>query len=187
MAKDYALQAAGEYFSSAGGKGDPEVERQCHELYGLFQRKNVMEAHTDRTLKRSRGGKSKPLANLEGDKAPGGLFIQHTASHQWYHCFILGKKEDAQLQCVAMEPDWIFQKTNRKLCGLQSCDYDRLTFKTECLDRVVGWIPRSQCVYVGHHGQVHPKDMMGTPVPYSVYIMGCPPIPPTPPLRKLRT
>ena len=23
--------------------------------------------------------------------------------------------------------------------------------------RVVGWIPRSQCVYVGHHGQVHPK------------------------------
>ena len=24
-------------------------------------------------------------------------------------------------RCVAMEPDWIFQKTNRKLCGLQSC------------------------------------------------------------------
>ena len=80
-----------EFFGEAGGKGDAELPRQCAELYGLFQRKNIMEAPTDATL-RVNVGKPKGLANLEDDKAPGGLFIQHTASHQWYHCFILGKK-----------------------------------------------------------------------------------------------
>ncbi|CAE7211740.1 Pacrg [Symbiodinium natans] len=117
MAKDFAMQAVSEYFGSAGGKGDPDVERQCAELYGLFQRKNLMEARTDAMLRVNRG-MPKSLANLEGDKAPGGLFIQHTASHQWYHCFILGKKEDAQLQCVAMEPDKKFAKY--KVCGAQA-------------------------------------------------------------------
>ncbi|CAE7703460.1 Pacrg [Symbiodinium pilosum] len=157
MAKDFAVQAASEFFGDAGGKGDPDVTRQCAELYGLFQRKNLMEASTDSMLRVNRG-KPKGLADLEDDKAPGGLFIQHTSSHQWYHCFILGKKEEAQLQCVAMEPDKWFAK--KKVCGMQACDYDRLTFKTECLKRVVGFVGRPQCVYVGHHGEVHGKDSL---------------------------
>ncbi|CAJ1423424.1 unnamed protein product [Effrenium voratum] len=159
---------------SAGGKGDPDLPRQCAELYGLFDRKNIMEAPTD-SLLRVNMGKPKGLASLEDDKAPGGLFLQHTASHQWYHCFILGKKEDAQLQCVPMEPDKRHQRSGR--CGAQKCDFDRNTFKTECLKRIVGMLGRPQCVYVGHHMELHPKDIMGKPVPYSVFIMGCPVVP----------
>lgn len=171
MGKDLAQNAVSEFFGSAGGKGDPDLPRQCSELYGLFQRKNIMEAPTDATL-RVNIGVPKGLADLEDDKAPGGLFIQHTTSHQWYHCFILGKKEEAQLQCVAMEPDEIFKA--RGTCGVQACDFDRVTFKTECLTRVVGLMGRPQCVYVGHHMELHPKDIMGKPAPYSVYILQCP-------------
>eukprot|EP00434_Breviolum_minutum_P031719 symbB.v1.2.028052.t1/scaffold2932.1/size66953/2 len=160
MAKGMAMNAVSEFFGSAGGKGDPDLPRQCSELYGLFQRKNIMEAPTDATL-RVNVGKPKGLADLEDDKAPGGLFIQHTTSHQWYHCFILGQKEDAQLQCVAMEPDEIFRA--KGICGAQACDFDRMTFKTECLTRVVGILGRPQCVYVGHHMELHPKDPMKTP------------------------
>eukprot|EP00435_Cladocopium_sp_Y103_P034976 s2761_g9.t1 len=173
MGKDLAANAVSEFFGSAGGKGDPDLPRQCSELYGLFQRKNIMGEMWY--------GVPKGLADLEDDKAPGGLFIQHTTSHQWYHCFILGKKEEAQLQCVAMEPDEIFKA--RGTCGVQACDFDRVTFKTECLTRVVGLMGRPQCVYVGHHMELHPKDIMGKPVPYSVYILQCPLLAP-PDLRR---
>lgn len=33
--------------------------------------------------------------------------------------------------------------------------------------RVVGLMGRPQCVYVGHHMELHPKDIMGKPTPYS--------------------
>ena len=44
------------------------------------------------------------------------------------------------------------------MAALARCDFDRNTFKTECLSRVVGLAGRPQCVYVGHHMEVHPKD-----------------------------
>lgn len=133
-----------EFFGEAGGKGDAELPRQCAELYGLFQRKNIMEAPTDATL-RVNFGKPKGLANLEDDKAPGGLFIQHTASHQWYHCFILGKKVRESIG-IGHRSVAIGQMSFEE--RVKTCE--NLGGRGSTPARSSGWMPREQAEVRGH-------------------------------------
>eukprot|EP00930_Biecheleria_cincta_P100748 TRINITY_DN9236_c0_g1_i1.p1 TRINITY_DN9236_c0_g1~~TRINITY_DN9236_c0_g1_i1.p1 ORF type:complete len:301 (+),score=43.06 TRINITY_DN9236_c0_g1_i1:115-1017(+) len=154
-----------------GGRSDPDFARQCAELYGLFARKKVMLAPSDALLKRS-FGKPKPVANLEDAEAKDGIFVAHMATSQWYKCFIVGQANEASLQCALYKP----QAGSQSMCGIHKCDYDRQTFKTECLVRMPAGKP--ECLYVGQGGEMHGKDIMGKTVGYSVYLLqGPPPLP----------
>merc|ERR1712060_689030 len=68
------------------------------------------------------------------------------------------------------------------MCGLRVCNQDRKTYKTICLKKqdasmmtaMTGGLLAFKCIYVGHAGELQPKDIAGKPVDHGVFILQSP-------------
>merc|ERR1711939_699187 len=72
---------------------------------------------------------TKQLQSLTGSKMEEGIYVAHSGSKLWFHCYIAGSGRDAEMRCVPMD---MIDEPN---CGFRVCNHDRQTFQTVCLSK----------------------------------------------------
>merc|ERR1719469_791942 len=108
--------------------------------------------------------------NLIGEATSHGFWVHHTSSQFWFRCFLHGEGSRAQLRCKIAKPA---DEPDGK-CGRRRCDFDRATFKTNCVSEPGTFFDSKKCIYTGHFGELRPLDMTGKPTPYQVFVMSAP-------------
>eukprot|EP00747_Dinoflagellata_sp_TGD_P202011 gnl/TRDRNA2_/TRDRNA2_75493_c0_seq1.p1 gnl/TRDRNA2_/TRDRNA2_75493_c0~~gnl/TRDRNA2_/TRDRNA2_75493_c0_seq1.p1 ORF type:complete len:334 (+),score=42.96 gnl/TRDRNA2_/TRDRNA2_75493_c0_seq1:104-1105(+) len=160
-------------------EGEPEPAAQCARLRGLFASRkltnNILEVEAKA---KNPADPPRDLAGVNADGAGShGFYVLHSPTHLWFRCFLFGRGREAHLECIPYQ-----QNPRSAKCGglltAKKCDYDRQTFRTECLKKKTGILSTDyKCIYTGHLGESQGLDMLGKPVPYGVYVLSCP-IPP---------
>ncbi|CAK0832965.1 unnamed protein product [Prorocentrum cordatum] len=173
---DPLAAVTGSLLGSGGGGDEPEPQQMCAQLQGLFQTRRMKMATSSLTEKAELlMGKEGPEvpAGLPGVEAEDGFYVAHTPTKLWFKCFVFGKGKDSKMRCSAYEP-----LDNNGSCGWRKCNYSRSTFQTQCIGRTRMTLPlmpsgpEPTCIYTGHNGEAVPKDLMGKPVPYAMYVLG---------------
>lgn len=163
---------------------EPDYQKQCNQLYGLFDERILSDADTADELAANAPGGFKMVADVDDAFYPEGMYIYNHRQGNWFHCVITGEKGRAHLSCAPWETD-----PNDICKGFvtgKNANYSRWNFQSVCLRKTQSFVKdlvgpvgdmltKAKVLYIGHSGEAQPLDIKGGPVDYGVYFMCAPP------------